>query len=155
MSPQRQEIFLMKNKGTKSTLTASRPRKLSAPLIVIDENRDNLDQRIKKFHQSLLAYKREKDEEDDVFDEGDQEGQDFSDSVPELPDIKPNTSRSKSLARSFPKLSQLSNLNLKSSSDTDVSLDDLRECRYLRIPDQAVELSVDEIFEHEKEIKNR
>lgn len=144
-----QELFTMKNRAPKTPLLASRARKLSAPLIAIDENRDNLDQRIKKFHESFLSYKREKDAEDEVFDEGGTEDADFSDSVPTLPDIKPNTSRTNSLPGLVPRLS-LANLTLNSSVGDDDSVENLKKCRYLRIPD-ASELTVAEIFSQEED----
>lgn len=149
MSLKGQETFVLKNRAPKLCLLPNRGRKLSAPLIAIDENRDNLDQRIKKFHESLLSYKREKeDAEDDVFEEGGAEDAEFTDSAPKLPDIKPNASRTISLPALIPRLS-LANLTLNSSVGDDDSVENLKKCRYLRIPEPS-ELGIDEVFSQEQ-----
>lgn len=117
-------------------------RRLSAgcvPLRPIDENRNNLEQRIQKFHNSIKMLKGE-----DVVEENDvsKDTADFN-NVPKLPDINPNTKRSRSLPSLIPRLS-LANLKCESSSRDD-NLGNPQRCRYLRIRDDDV-LGTDEVF---------
>lgn len=123
-------------------------RRLSAgcaPLRPIDENRNNLDQRIKKFHESLKVLKGEKVQ--DVLDEDDRQDSevvpDLNNNIPKLPEISPNTKRSRSLPSLIPRLS-LANLKCELLPGDDHH-DDLRRCRYLRISDQD-DLEEDDVF---------
>lgn len=121
-------------------------RRLSAgcaSLKAIDENRNNLDQRIKKFHESLKALKGEKQQTDHDNPDDSEGTPDLNNNIPKLPEIKPNSKRSNSLPTLIPRLS-LANLKCEPLLG-DGHHDDLQRCRYLRIQSQD-DLEVDDVF---------
>jgi hypothetical protein len=132
--PREEEISISgpRNSSQKSKLTANRLRNSS----VGELHRSDLDRRVKTFNESLDTYKQEKEKPRGPSVE-----------KPTHNNMKMNTLRSMSLPLVFQSYSD-KNMKYLSSSEKN-SYENLRHCRYLRIP-APPELSIEEIFRESK-----
>ena len=119
------------------------------PAIEISESQESLQERVQKFNQTLAksAAKLQRNTHDEDGRGSDVETRETSDDLLTAP--RPAIGRSRSLPSLIP---VLGNFDLKNESAEPLTFyEDLKRCRYLRMPDSPKPLTVEQIFQNKQE----